>query len=139
MIVECPKCSVQFENETKWGPKKFCSRACANTRTHTQDTKKKISKSLKGREGIKGRNTMKSLTPDQLEKWKDSHAKSWRTKFESTPFDKLSLDLKRRRVNEEQNNACARCGLSEWQGFPISLELDHKEFESHWGYYCRVE
>ena len=34
---------------------------------------------------------------------------------------------KRRRVFEEQDHKCAKCGIDEWQGSPISLELEHKD------------
>jgi len=33
----------------------------------------------------------------------------------------------RRKILEEQNNKCNRCGISEWMGQPISLELEHKD------------
>lgn len=32
----------------------------------------------------------------------------------------------RRKVIEEQNNCCNRCGIYEWQGEVIVLELEHK-------------
>jgi hypothetical protein len=49
MITKCPKCEKEFDNYSKWGAKKFCSRACANSRTHTNEVKSKISKSLSGK------------------------------------------------------------------------------------------
>lgn len=45
-IILCPKCNVEFNNVTKWGTKKFCSRKCANSRTYTDDLKQKISNKL---------------------------------------------------------------------------------------------
>jgi len=50
----CPKCSVEFdivatEAEIKKGKvKNFCSRKCANSRDFSEETKKKMSDSLKG-------------------------------------------------------------------------------------------
>ena len=32
----------------------------------------------------------------------------------------------RRHVFEEQNGKCAKCGIKDWQGNPIVLELEHK-------------
>ena len=40
------------------------------------------------------------------------------------------MDSKRRRVLEEQNFCCSKCGISEWQGVTISLELEHKDGNS---------
>lgn len=42
----CPLCGASFDNISKWGIRKFCSRKCANTRTHTPETKMQISKSV---------------------------------------------------------------------------------------------
>lgn len=40
----CEKCGKQFFK--KIGEGRFCSRSCANTKSHTEDTKKKISRSV---------------------------------------------------------------------------------------------
>ena len=45
----------------------------------------------------------------------------------NTKFDDLGFDNKRRRVIEEQNYCCIKCGISEWFGIKISLEIDHKD------------
>ena len=43
--VTCPKCKKDFLQTTKHGYTKiYCSRSCANSRTHLPITKKKISK-----------------------------------------------------------------------------------------------
>lgn len=48
---ECPKCKKLHEKDGT-----FCSRACANSRTHSEETKLKIAKSCKGRvSALKGR------------------------------------------------------------------------------------
>ena len=51
-------------------------------------------------------------------------------KYLTTPFDSLGMENKRRRVFEEQNYCCNRCGISEWQGQPIRLEYEHKDGDS---------
>ena len=40
-IVQCPKCSTEFENYSKYGPKKFCSRKCANSRPQSEETRER--------------------------------------------------------------------------------------------------
>jgi len=42
----CPKCGIEFENDTN---RKFCSRKCVNSRNISQETKKKISNKMKAR------------------------------------------------------------------------------------------
>ena len=42
-------------------------------------------------------------------------------------FDTLSPERKRRRVFIEQEKRCLLCGLSEWMGRPIGLQLDHED------------
>lgn len=41
----CPRCNTEFDNYSKWGTKKYCSRSCANSREQTSEIRKR--KSLK--------------------------------------------------------------------------------------------
>jgi len=52
---------------------------------------------------------------------------TWIQKYLETPLENLGLENKRRRVLEEQNHCCNKCGINEWQGFKITLELEHKD------------
>lgn len=40
-IKKCPKCNNEFDDYSKWGAKKFCSRKCSNSRTQTQEMRDK--------------------------------------------------------------------------------------------------
>ena len=40
----CPRCGIEFENKTN---RTFCCRKCANVRVHSEETKRKISSSVK--------------------------------------------------------------------------------------------
>lgn len=42
----CPKCDVEFDDYSKWGPKKYCSRKCANSRPQTKEIRESKSKKL---------------------------------------------------------------------------------------------
>ena len=53
---KCEKCGKPLTEY--YGSGRFCSKACANSRSHTKETKQKISKSLKGREPV-NKNTIK--------------------------------------------------------------------------------
>ena len=50
---------------------------------------------------------------------------TWRQKLLDSTFESLSLESKRDRCIIEQSGACKRCGLTEWLGHKIVLELDH--------------
>jgi len=118
-MMNCPKCNSLFDEKSKWGIKKFCSRSCANSRIRTEEIKLSVSKALKGRR------TRPPLTITQektrLDKFKETALK----KYLNTPFEELGMENRRRRVMEEQNHACKECELTEWRGRPITLELEH--------------
>lgn len=48
-MANCERCGKEFDNFSKWGTKRFCSRSCANAHIHTTETKQKIAKSATGR------------------------------------------------------------------------------------------
>jgi 5-methylcytosine-specific restriction endonuclease McrA len=114
----CPKCN---EEHAKSGT--FCSRSCANSRVQTEEMNRKRSEKLSGKK-------TSIFRPTNLEQWRANLKQAWLDKYNSTPFEKLGCENRRRRVFEEQNYCCNRCGISEWQGFKISLELDHKDGNS---------
>lgn len=47
MLKLCPNCNTEFESKGKWVELKFCSKPCANKRTHSEETKQKISNKLR--------------------------------------------------------------------------------------------
>lgn len=114
---ECPKCNT-FHNKNGI----FCSRSCANSRCFSEESRKKKSLALKGK-----CNTSHLKTESAIKKAVATRKKNAYEKYLSTDFSALGPSNKRRRVLEEQNNCCARCGISEWQGFKICLELEHKD------------
>lgn len=118
--MKCEKCDV--EANPNFGSGRFCSKKCANSRTFSKELKQKISATLKKKGALRP-----PLEGDALERWKASMKQSWDNKYKAKGFDELSIWQKRRRVVEEQNNCCADCGLSQWKGSPIALEMDHKD------------
>ena len=42
----CPKCNTEFDDYSKYGPKKYCSRKCANSRPQTKEIRESKSKKL---------------------------------------------------------------------------------------------
>ena len=120
--MKCQRCPNEVPVRSKGYQPKFCSRACANVRDHSADTKKRIAKSM--RLGIA------SETP---EKRKERIARAVATGKANRaemvlngPFDMLSLRQKRERILSEQNGLCALCPNDQtWNGKPLRFELDH--------------
>ena len=48
-------------------------------------------------------------------------------RYNESSFDELGPENRRRRVFEEQNYKCNRCGIDKWLGEVLSLELEHKD------------
>ena len=114
----CPKCEVEHSK-----PGRFCSRKCGNARVWSEETQKKRSASIKA--------IYESWTDEQ----KKAHGQKGREKMMQTKlkklmeadFNTLEYTSCRKRVLIEQDNKCNRCGLSEWQGEKLTLEIDHKD------------
>lgn len=45
--------------------------------------------------------------------------------IKSNPFETWGRKLQLAEINDQQNHSCLVCGISEWQGKKITLELDH--------------
>jgi hypothetical protein len=112
---QCPKCKTEH---SKSGT--FCSRTCANSREFSDESKRKKSIALKGKPSTRG------LISD-VDQWRANIKQAWLDKYNATPFSELGMENRRRRVFDEQNHCCNKCGVSEWQGFKIPLELEHKD------------
>lgn len=61
---------------------------------------------------------------------KERHAREALTRSEivrnpNTDYSTLTMSLKRQTLLYQQKNCCAMCGLSQWLGVPIVLEIDH--------------
>jgi hypothetical protein len=118
----CKKCGNNFEPQK--GLLSYCSIECRNSRTWTEEDKKKKSESAKNSEKLK-------TSIENTKKWFDykNHGKkiqdSWNKKLLNEDFNKLSFERLRKRIKLEQNGYCNHCGINEWNGKPITLELEH--------------
>jgi hypothetical protein len=146
MIKKCPKCLHEFDDHSKWGPKKFCSRKCANSRTRTKEIKEKISKSVENflethpRQKQEKSTSVCLSTKNKINRYKKKSVEEKKhnkeisvrklketklAQYLATPFNQLGSENRRRRVFEEQNFSCSCCGIDSWQGEKLPLELDH--------------
>ena len=113
----------------KYASGRFCNRVCSN---RFSSNKNKEEKNKKIKESLKGIPPKSLLCRDKwIDKHKESVAKRWKDKKtflkKEKSFEKLPDYIRREIVLEEQNSCCAKCGISEWLGQKIILELEHKD------------
>lgn len=143
-MFKCEKCfSV---HDASYGSGRFCSSKCSrsfSTSSKREEINEKVSKSLIGRECPKdfecdgcgkrfGSRTSRSSHKSNCDK---NDAKLEREKYNQirleekllASFEDLSALLKREKIFREQSGKCNRCGLEEWLGEKITLELEHRD------------
>lgn len=118
----CPKCQQEHEKTGK-----FCSRSCANSRKWSEEDKENKRNAAK--------DYLNNLPEEELEKVKkrlsENAIKMNNNRLPKidyvlgTNFELLAWQSKRIRVILEQDCKCLMCGVSEWMGVIISLEVDH--------------
>lgn len=113
----CEKCGNGHEKSGK-----FCSRSCANSRVFSAESKEKKRLAMKGKPWNRGPKTEdeKKIVAAKLK------ARSEQV-YNEKSFDELSIWQKKRRVLEDQDYKCNKCGVVEWMGQPLCLELEHKD------------
>lgn len=117
-IANCQKCGKEFENYSKHGLKKCCSKECSHSRVFSDEAKHKKRLAQLGR---------KPKPPRDKAAWAAKIKESHLQKYLAAPFEELGCENRRRRVFEEQDHRCNRCGLLTWLEQPIPLELEHKD------------
>jgi hypothetical protein len=116
----CNKCGNEFEPSK--GLVSYCSLKCRNSRERSDDIKKKISDSLLV--------SQKAKEAHENRDWNSISAKyneTIKARLLAEDFNKLKFERIKLRVLYEQDEKCNRCGISEWLGQKITLELEHKD------------
>jgi len=145
----CKKCGNEFE--PRKGLINYCSLQCRNSRTWTEEDKKK--KRIAAKESdkllasyIKRKNNPSGYFGEEINiKYIELHEKrkkhvkkvikiinqkrkkTRKENIMSANYSDLKYDRLRERIFFEQNNCCNKCDNSEWLGEPIILELEHKD------------
>lgn len=118
---QCPKCNTQHSK-----PGTFCSRTCANSRTFSDESKRKRANTFSI--------WYQSLSPEEKHQYnsKKISKESWvkrretlENKYSNLSFDELPHPKKKVKILDEQQHSCLHCGIKEWLGKPITFELDH--------------
>ena len=120
----CKKCNKVFE--PKKGLINYCSMECRNSREWSEEDKLKKSESAKKSEKVKLINERNRHLID-FKKIGELNRERANRKILDEQFENLSFDRLKKRVSLEQNDKCNRCGISEWLGEKITLELEHKD------------
>lgn len=116
----CKKCGSDFEPIK--GLVSYCSLKCRNSRERSDEVKKKISNSMLTSESAK--------TAILNKDWASISKKQQETikrRLLTEDFSKLKFERIKLRVLYEQDEKCNNCGISEWLGQKITLELEHKD------------
>ncbi len=116
--MECEKCRKPHDGS--YGSGRFCTSACArsfSTSKNLDEINSKRSAALVGR-SLRVGSTWNEYSAEK-------HRATFAAKYADLPFEELSIDKKRNRVLEYQNFCCSKCGISEWNGIALTLEMDH--------------
>ncbi len=118
--MKCERCGT--EHQGVYGSGRFCSPRCArgfSTASKRGEINEKVSEKLSGSIAPK-------ITSGLNRYWVRASRKFLSTLL-TLDFDSLSREAKRIRVIIEQGCKCLFCGLNEWQGQQLTLELDHED------------
>lgn len=133
MIIEkvCPRCDTAFSEDVKRGyGKTYCSRRCANTREHSEATRLKISTTASDNWAFltesQRQNAVENLAIGRVTR----HTKC-AEKLLILPTESLSHTARKKKVFAEQNKRCNECGISDWNGKPLTFELEHRDGNKH--------
>jgi Zn finger protein HypA/HybF involved in hydrogenase expression len=133
----CENCNNAHDGSYASG--RFCCKKCSrafSTRDKREIINAKVSLKLTGRpsnhigykqtpEAISKR--LAGFTPEKRKAAAEKSSNTYLNKYKNTAFEDLSIGQKKKRIKEEQNFTCNRCGLSEWLGIQIKLEVEHKD------------
>ena len=128
MTTNCPKCDIEFDEQGKWGIKKFCSRSCANSRVWPKSEMfacihcKKESIVKKNQRNIYCSNKCQG----QYQWVNETVPKIERGELTHNQVKSLKKYLK-----ETREEKCSECSLGpEWNKKPLTLQLDHIDGDS---------
>ncbi len=118
----CPKCGIDHIKQGK-----FCSRTCANSRSFTEESRLKKSRSAKDHFKKYGYTSTGSKgvaqTQDSIKKMIETRRLTALEKFDKGAI-KWSGTLKKVMI-ELRGEKCESCGTIEWCGRRLSLQVHH--------------
>ena len=119
----CKKCNKEFEPQK--GLVNFCSLSCRNSKEQTPEIRKKKSEAALNSDKVKAANRGRSQ--EHWSRIAEKRNAAYKDKIMSSKYSDLKFEQLRKRVLIEQEGKCNCCGISEWMGKPLTLELEHKD------------
>jgi hypothetical protein len=114
--MNCLKCDK--EHDGSFGSGKYCSLSCANSRTRTEETKKKISQGILKSEWWNKIDYSHNSNPNKIQKTKES----WKKKRN---WANAHISTIKKWIREERGEICEKCGLDKWNGKSLPMEVEH--------------
>lgn len=120
---KCLNCETPFiaTNRKKF----YCSKKCVSLKKLSEKTKSKISESLKGT--VYKQDGEILIIGDEWSRILNLRNEIRKNEVLSYNVNEVSFDTIRKIVIFEQDEKCGECGVSEWRGKKLSLEVDHKD------------
>lgn len=119
----CERCGKKIDGS--FGSGRFCSRSCANSKKHSEETKRKISEGVLRNPPKQPSVELKRLS--QYRRW-DNEEKTWKG-------NKLGITCKEYRLLQKKHKVCMICGKPEstntknqkgnTPNTPNNLSIDH--------------
>jgi hypothetical protein len=119
----CKKCNKEFEPQK--GLINFCSLSCRNSKEQTPEIRKKKSEAALNSDKVKAAN--KGRSQEHWNRIAEKRNAIYRQKILTLPYSDLKFEQLRKRIFIEQEGKCNCCGISEWMGKSLTLELEHKD------------
>ena len=118
---ECLHCKTSFETK-KGDPKKFCNQSCSASYNNSRKTSKYAGKICQHcNKEYQSANpkfcSHKCATDNVAKKSMEQYITTWTAAPQSS--------LPKKHIIATKGYKCEVCGISDWQGKPISLQLDH--------------
>lgn len=123
--MKCEHCAKEHDGTFATG--RFCSMFCSRAFSTARKRKAinaKVSSALAGRaKATKGQKlgAVSSAVRQRIDARKAERLQ----RILAGPWDEVPVAMRKTRVLFEQNGKCSECGISEWVGRPLVLQLDH--------------
>lgn len=129
----CKNCLVNLPYEKRHNT--FCSRSCAAIFNNSTNPKRVRSSIIGTGKCLFCGNEIKTYKKYCDNKCHSSFKNAekvqlWLSTGSTGKLDNSSTPWIKNYILNRQNNRCSHCGLSEWRGLPITLELEHKDGNS---------
>lgn len=123
---KCKKCGSEFTPQK--GLVNYCSMDCRQSRERPDDVRRKISESVKKNEYLQSDEWKRNSA--EANRREDVILKKKQTWVEKRDYESAHIGSLKKWYLEDKSG-CEECGISEWRGKPIVLEVHHKDSDTN--------